>query len=417
MFAIDTTVLRLAVALGIGLLIGIERERNSAASDGHNAAGVRTFTLTSLAGAISLLIGDGLTFIAFGLVIGALVAISYSHTRDQDPGMTTEVAQLSTFLLGGLAMRQPQIAAGLGVMIAILLASRPRLHHWVQNALTDTEIRDGLLLAAAALIILPLTPADHVDPWGVIHLRQLWTLAVIVMAINGLGYIALRVLGPKIGLVLAGFFSGFVSSTATIASMGSRARKQPQLRGAAVAGAAISSVASMIQLAIVIGLVSMPLLWALALPLLAAGAMTLIYAAFFTIRNARESGIDAAPRGRPFDPKAALLFVAVIAVALVAAALLTKWLGTGGLFLAGSISGLADVHAAAISAASLTANDTVTANFAALAVLFGLTANGLSKTAIAFSLGGRRYGIELVPCIVLSVAAAWVVLFSQRLIF
>ncbi|HEY5809736.1 MAG TPA: DUF4010 domain-containing protein, partial [Povalibacter sp.] len=211
----------------------------------------------------------------------------YRHTRDEDPGMTTEIAQLGVLLLGGLAMRQPQMAAGLGVAIAILLASRSQLHRWVHNALTDMEIRDGLLLAAAALIILPLTPTGAVDPWNVIYPRKLWTLAVVVMALNGLGYIALRVLGPKIGLVLAGFFSGFVSSTATIGAMGSRVRNHPELRNGAVAGAAISSVASLLQLAIVIGLVSVPLLQTLALPLLAAGAMTLVYAALFTIRSAR----------------------------------------------------------------------------------------------------------------------------------
>lgn len=412
----DQTLIGLAVALGIGLLIGTERERTQNRKGSQDAAGVRTFTLTALTGAVSLLVGDEITFIAFAIIVGGLIAIGYSRTREQDPGMTTEIAQIATFLLGGFAMREPQFAAGLGVVVAILLAARTRLHDWIHNALTDEEIRDGLLLAAAALVILPLTPSEAIDPWEVIKPRQLWALAVTVMAINGMGYIALRVLGPKVGLALAGFFSGFVSSTATIGAMGARAKQQPELRRSAVAGAAVSSVASVAQLVIVVGLVSRPLLGKLALPLLAAGAMAAIYAALFTIRGARETGQREAPAGRPFDPKTAFIFVAVVGVALVVSALLTQWLGSRGLLLASTVAGLADSHAPAISAASLAASGKVDLDLAAMAVLAGFTANALSKIVVAFTLGDRRYALELAPGVLLSVAASWAALSGLRLL-
>lgn len=416
MLAPDQILIGLAVALGIGLLIGAERERTQNRKASQEAAGVRTFTLTALIGAVSLLVGDEITFIAFALIVGGLIAVGYLRTRDQDTGMTTEIAQIATFLLGGFAMREPQFAAGLGVVVAILLAARTRLHDWIHNVLTDEEIRDGLLLAAAALVILPLTPAEPIDPWEAIKPRQLWTLAVTVMAINGMGYIAVRVLGPKVGLALAGFFSGFVSSTATIGSMGSRAKQQPELRRGAVAGAAVSSVASIAQLAIVVGLVSGPLLGKLALPLLAAGTMATVYAALFTIRGARETGEREAPAGRPFDPKTAFMFVAVVGVALVVSALLTQWLGGRGLLLASTVAGLADSHAPAISAASLAASGKVNMDLAAMAVLAGFTANALSKTVVAFTLGDRRYALELAPGILLSVIAAWAALSGLRLL-
>ncbi|HWK72844.1 MAG TPA: DUF4010 domain-containing protein [Povalibacter sp.] len=415
MYLPDHLVVRLAVALGAGLLIGIERERSHNKNQSNEAAGVRTFTLTALVGAISLQLGQELAFIAFALILGALIAVGYGRTRHRDPGMTTEVAQLATFLLGGLAMREPQLAAALGVVVAILLAARTRLHNWIHHILTDQEIRDGLLLAAAALVILPLTPQEAIDSWGVIKPRQLWALAVTVMAINGVGYIALRVLGPKIGLALAGFFSGFVSSTATIGAMGTRAKEQPELRHGAVAGAAVSSVATVVQLAVVIGLVSTALLLELALPLAAAGLMAAIYAGLFTVRSVRQRGESTAPAGRPFDPKTALVFVVVVGAALVATALLTQWLGTRGLLLASAVSGLGDAHASAISAASLAANGAATLDLAAMAVLAGFTTNALSKLIVAFSLGDRHYALALAPGIVLSVAASWAGLFGLRL--
>lgn len=411
----DQILIGLAVALGIGLLIGVERERRISRKETHEAAGVRTFTLTALTGAVSLLIGDEITFVAFAIVVGALIIVGYRRMRDQDPGMTTEIAQIATFLLGGFAMREPQFAAGLGVVVAILLAARSRLHDWIRNVLTDEEIRDGLLLAAAALVILPLTPAETIDPWGVINPRQLWTLAVIVMAINGMGYIGLRVLGPKVGLALAGFFSGFVSSTATIAAMGSRAKKQPELRRGAVAGAAVSSVATVAQLAVVVGLVSRQLLSNLALPMLAAGVMATIYAALFTIRSARETGEREPPAGRPFDPKTAFIFVAVVGVTLIISALLTQWLGGRGLLLASVVGGLGDAHAPAISAASLAAGGQVNMDLATMAVLAGFTTNAMSKVVVAFTFGDRHYALELAPGILLSVAAAWAALFGLQL--
>lgn len=416
MLATDNTLLGLAVAAGAGLLIGIERERSHAEKQERTTAGVRTFTLTALAGALSLLVGEEITFVAFGLAVTALIAIGYRHTREDSPGMTTEIAQVSTFLLGGLAMREPQLTAGLAALIVIVLAARTKLHHWIHNTLTDLEIRDGLLLAAAALIILPLTPQQTVDPWGVVNPRQLWALAVTIMAINGLGYIALRTLGSKVGLMIAGFFGGFVSSTATTATMGARAKEQPELRRGAVAGAAVSSVASIIQIAILVGLISSALLLQLVLPLLAAGGTLAAYGALFAFRSARDSGEHRTVAGRPFNPMTVLVFVLVIGTALIASALLTLWLGGKGLILAGAVSGLADAHAAAVSAASLAESGGVTLELAALGVLTGFSVNAISKSVVAFSVGDRQFGFEFVPGIVLSAAAAWAALFAQRLI-
>lgn len=399
--------LNFAVALAIGLLIGIERERSKGQGPDRAAAGLRTFTLVSLAGAISLRVGAVPVFIATGVIIGVLVAMSYVRTRDSDPGLTTEVATIITFLLGGLSLQHPRLAAALAVIVTILLIARSRAHDWVRNVLTDQEVRDGLLLAAAALVILPLAPAEAIDPWGVVQPRKLWLLAVLVMAINGLGYIALRALGPKIGLSLAGLFSGFVSSTATIGAMGARTKSQPELYKGAVAGAAASSVATIIQLAIVVGLVSIPTLLLLTPSLIASGIAAVVYAGVFTLRSFRESGDGGAPRGRPFDPKTAVIFVLVVGLTLLISALLTQWLGNSGLLLASGVAGFSDAHAAAISAASLAAGGRTPPELAALGVLIGFTTNAVSKTVVAFSLGERRYAFQLVPGLVLMVAAAW----------
>jgi len=412
----ERLIIRLAAALAVGLLIGVERERHKGQGPRRAAAGVRTFTLIALAGAISLELGGLPAFLVVAAVIGVFAAISYVRTFRHDAGLTTEVAMVVTVLLGGLALSEPQVAGALAVVVTIILASRTKVHDWINNVLTDEEVRDGLVLAAAALVILPLLPEQPVDPWGVVDLRKLWTLAVLVMAINGLGYIAVRALGAKIGLALAGLFSGFVSSTATIGAMGSRAKARPELRGGAVAGAAASSVATVVQLTIVVGLVSMPTLAMLVPSLVLSGLAAIAYAGLFTLRSVRETTQADITPGRPFSPKTALLFVLVVGAALAISTALTNWLGGNGLLIATGVAGLGDSHAAAISAASLAAGGKAEVPMAAIAVLIGFSTNAISKTVVAFSLGDRRFAFQLLPGIVLMVLAAWAGWFMRSLL-
>lgn len=412
----EQLIIRLGAALAVGLLIGIERERSKGQGPRRAAAGVRTFTLTALAGAIGLELGGLPAFLVVAAVVGAFAALSYLRSFRHDPGLTTEVAMLVTVLLGGLALREPQVAGSLAVIVTIILASRTPVHDWIKNVLTDEEVRDGLILAAAALVILPLLPEQPVDPWGVLDLRKLWTLAVLVMAINGLGYIAVRSLGAKIGLALAGLFSGFVSSTATIGAMGARAKANADLHRGAVAGAAASSIATVVQLAIVVGLVSMATLEALLPSLVLSGLAATAYAGLFTLRSVRQMTQADLPAGRPFSPKTALLFVLVVGLALAVSTALTYWLGNRGLLLATGVSGLADSHAAAISAASLAASGKTEVPLAAIAVLIGFSTNALSKAVVAFSLGDRRFAFQLLPGLVLMVLAAWAGWFVRSLL-
>jgi uncharacterized membrane protein (DUF4010 family) len=269
----------LAVALGTGLLIGIEREQRKGEGPAHIVAGVRTFALISLAGAVCTLLGT--TLIAVGAAfVGLAALLSYRGSRDTDPGLTTEVAMFVAFLLGVLAMSERELAAGIGVAVALILALKSRLHAFTRQVLTPQELHDGLLLIASALIVLPLLPDRAVDPWQVFNPHKLWRLVVLVMAVNALGYIAQRALGTRLGLPLSGFASGFVSATATIGAMGARARAHPAQQRSCVAASMLANVATIIQLSLVLAALAPALLRTLALPLVAAGLVTVLFASF-----------------------------------------------------------------------------------------------------------------------------------------
>ena len=398
-------------ALGGGLIVGIERERSKGSGPERGAIGARTCMLAALAGTVCALLGN-VALALGGAAILVLAGLAYLHSRSQDPGLTSEVAFVLVYLLGALAATQAQLAAGLYVLTALVLASKPWLHRFTRQSLTDVELDDLLLLAASALIVLPLLPDRAIDPFGVLNPRRLWLLVVLVMAINAAGHVALRALGARRGLLLAGFLGGFVSSTATIGSMGQRAAMMPQARGAAIAAALLSNIPTVVLICVILAATAPSLLAALAPALVSAG---LVAAALAAVSVARASAIDhdppASTASRPFDLRHALLFAAIVAVALLLSAALHTWIGDRGALLAAAATGLADVHAATVSLGQLAATATLPLPQAALGVALAFVANSFVKCAAALAMGDAAFARPLMGG-VLAIDAALLLTFA-----
>src|SRR5262249_40463800 len=154
-----------------------------------------------------------------GVFTGSAALLGYWLGDRTDPGLTTEVALMAAFVLGVLAQTQPFLALGAGVTVTMLLAVRTTLHHFARDVLTERELVDGLIFFVPAVAVLPLLPNRPIDPFALFNPFALRRLAVVLMALSAAGYIALRLAGPRYGLAIAGFASGFVSSTACIAAM------------------------------------------------------------------------------------------------------------------------------------------------------------------------------------------------------
>jgi uncharacterized membrane protein (DUF4010 family) len=395
------------VALGVGLLIGIDRERHKGDGAARDPAGLRTFTLASLAGATAMATGDEILLAAVALGMVAFASLSYWRARDVDPGLTTETALVLTTLLGGLAIKQPEFAAGLGVVVAVLLAARSPLHRFVRSVLTDDELRDLLIFAAATLVVLPLLPDKPIGPYGALNLRTVWTIVVLVMAVSALGYVAVRVVGPRYGLPLAGLASGFVSSSATIGAMGTRAKHEPELMKPAVAGAVLSSVATVAQLGILIAATNMPTLQALWLPLSLSGAAAILYGGAFTLWALKQRNQKHEAQGNAFSLTTALTFAAILAVVLLVAAAAQDWFGEAGVVVAAAAAGFADTHSAAVSVASLVSDGRIKPPQTIIPVLAAFTTNTVTKMAFAVTAGGRTFAFYVIPGLLLMLAAAW----------
>jgi uncharacterized membrane protein (DUF4010 family) len=407
MSPIETTLLGFAAALGGGLLIGIERERRKGTGPRRALAGVRTFALTALAGAGTEAVQQPLLTAAGAALVATLAAIAYWRNRTRDPGVTTEVALLVTYLLGVMAIEHPIMAAGGSVVVTILLAGRAALHEFSVDTLSETELRDGLVFAAAALILLPLLP-DRSVPWIVdANPRRLWELVVLFMALQAAGYIALRAAGPAIGLALSGLAAGFASSTGTIAALGARAREVPALRAASVAGALFSTVATIVLLGIVVLAVFPPAL-ALLAPSLLAALVTVLAAAAFSLWRQRGKHPPTPSKGRAFNLLYAAGFAATLTAVTAVVALADRYWGNTAAGATAALAGAFDVHASAASTLSLAAGGKIAIAAVRLPVLAALSANTVSKLVAAFAGGGLAYGTEVGLGLLLTLAGAWI---------
>jgi len=398
---------QMVVALGVGLVIGAERERRKSETRVEGAAGIRTFALVALLGVALAMLDNRALLVAGFLVVGSLAALGYMRDRS-DPGLTTEMALLLTFGLGALAHWQPKLALAAGLSAATLLAFRAHLHSAVKSVLNAQELQDALLFGMAALVILPLLPNQPIGPLGMVNPFTLWRLVVLTMGLSGAGYIAQRVIGPRYGLALAGFGSGFVSSAATIAAMAQRSRGHAELVGPAAAGAAASTVATFVLMAVMVGVANLPLLAALGWPLIAGGLTALGYAIFLMWR-ARRAQADPS-RGHAFKLSTALLFALIVATTALVSTLAKRWLGPAGAIATAAVAGFADAHAAGAAIASVAAADQISPAGAEMAILLVLTTNSVTKTIVALVSGGRHSGfaIRVILGLGLVLAATWI---------
>jgi uncharacterized membrane protein (DUF4010 family) len=405
-WALPETASAILVALGAGLMIGIERERRIQKDQVAAAAGVRTYAITALLGVLAALSGSQVILAAVALGVVALTALSYLRTRDGDPGLTSEVALLATFLVGVLAASQLMLAAAAGVLVVMLLVSRAPLHAFVHAQLSDQELRDAVLLAAAAILVLPILPDHPIDPWNVVNPRMVWKLTVLIMLVDAVGYVAQRLVGARAGLPISGLLGGFVSSTVVVATMGKRAQEEPKVLSSAVAGAALSQIATVVQLALVLAITDSVLLGQLRWVLLAMGVVMALYGAMM-IRATRGEAAPPPPSGRAFRLRTALLFAAAFVAVMLMVAWLQKSFGPAWA-LAGVIAGgFADAHSTAASIGSLAAQENLTRELAAIAVGLVVTTNTISKLGFAWA-GGKAYFWRLTPGLLLLIAAFWV---------
>lgn len=385
---------RLAVALGIGLIVGLERgwklrEQRS----GTRTAGLRTFAIAALGGGVLAAASQPDRFVVLGagtLVVGALIIASYvvAAREQRDFGMTTELALLTTFGLGAIAtLGAPFEAAAAAVVMTLLLSFKTEVHAAI-GKLDRPELLGTLQLAAIAAVLLPLLPDRNVGPWGAVNPRVVGVLMLLIAALSYVGYFAVRMLGARLGLTLTALFGGLSSSTAVTLAYARRSRTDRTHARVLGTGIALAAATMVPRLAVELAAVNRALLAPLA-PTLA--ALMLVPLAAVLVLALR--GRDGTPAGNlklsnPLELRAALGFGALLIVLFIAVEGLRRAVGDAGIYSIAAVAALLDVDAVTLAVAKDAAEGTLDATTAQRAIALAALVNTAVKGVLAAALGG-----------------------------
>jgi uncharacterized membrane protein (DUF4010 family) len=348
---------RLALAMGLGMLTGIERERR------HKEAGVRTFTFGALLGAAGGLLGQSYALLAVGLLGVLLILLSVETFRSGEGAeITTSAALLVTGYVGVLVGQGHALTAtALGITVAGLLAWKEPLAGFSQ-ALTDAEVRSAILLAILAFVVYPLLPEGTVDPWHLIEPRTAWVTVILIAALGFVNYILLKLYGAR-GILLGSFFGGVVNSTVTVAYLGKRVDEGGQGHSElAFRGVALATAAMLFRNAVLLVVISVSAALAVAGPLALMTVAALLAALLGRKRGAadEEAGHGVASGLRsPFSLEAALLFGLIFLALQVLGTLANRALGQAGFYAVSVIGGTVSSASAVASAGTLAARGAV----------------------------------------------------------
>jgi uncharacterized membrane protein (DUF4010 family) len=393
--------LRLAVALALGLVVGLERGwRSRDVESGVRNLGMRSFGLAGLLGGVigSLADGGGPWVLGLGFAgIAGFAALTYSLSARAtgDYGATTELALLVTFALGALAATGREVeAAGAAVGTALLLSSKARLHAFVA-ALDERELTATLQLLLVATVAIPLLPNRALGPYGAVNPRAVGWLVLLISGVSFAGYVAVKLLGGRRGTLVTALFGGLTSSTAVTLAFARAARKHPD--SAPLLGAGIGLAAAMmgLRVGVLVSLVAPSLLPWLALPLASLAAVPVVATALARPRSrARsEADSDSLLLRNPLELDVALGWAALIVGLSVLSRALQDWLGDAGLYLLAMASGLADVDAISLSLARMVP-ESLTPQLAAHLIVLAALANTAAKALLAAVVGGPRLALR-----------------------
>ena len=412
--------LRFGAALLIGVLIGMQREyAYSTNKAGGLFAGARTFALMSLFGALAALLSDIFltpwVFIAMIVLLGVMVIVAYfiTATERDEIGLTTEVAALITMLIGGICyLHSVEVAAALGVVTTVLLAVKWELRQFVK-VITQEDVFATLQFAVITAIILPVLPNRTFGPppLDVLNPYQIWKMVVFISGINFLGYILVKVVGPKKGIGISGLLGGLASSTATTLSFSQRSQTQDGLDKpfavAIIAGWVIMFLRVIVEVAVVNNQL-LPYIW----PAMAAmGFSGLLYALYLYFSQTAVDD-EELNLSNPFELGPAIKFGLLYALILLVTKAAEVYIGEKGLYLTSFLAGLADVDAITLSIADLTrAGQGVALSTGKIAVILAAISNTAAKGVLVFSLGSRSLRRYIWPVMIIMLTIGLVFVF------
>jgi uncharacterized membrane protein (DUF4010 family) len=404
---VDTTTLflRFGVALAVGLLVGLQREYAKGGGAGKKTfAGERTLALMGLLGCTAAMVADILdsawAFVGIILTLGVLIAIAHYVDASQGKvGLTTEIAAMVTTLAGALCYWDYlPLAVALAVTTTVLLSLKVTLGKFVKR-ITREDIYATLTFAVITAIVLPVLPNESVvdsQPFDVLNPYKVWLMVVFISGIGFLGYLLVKVVGPRQGIGLAGLLGGLVSSTAVTLGFSQRSQRQGELAKPFALAIMVSWTVMFSRVVVEVAALNPPLLGVLWMPMAASAAAGLGYCVYLYFSQRTDEAGEVRV-SNPFELGPAIKFGLLYAVVLLASNAAQLYLGDTGLYLSSVLSGIAGVDAITLSVAELSGGSDLALSAGARAIVLAAMANTVVKGGIVLTSGSRTLRLALLP--------------------
>ncbi len=389
---LDSEVVRVALAAALGLFLGLEREWS------HKPAGIRTFTLISLLGAVftlldrqELLLLGGLLVIVQGIMLG-VQGLMADEEEDEGLSLTTSVSMLVAFGVGSLVM-DGYILVGVTVAVlsSLLLVLKRELHSLAWG-MSREELRSAVEFAILAFVIYPLLPNEQFA-YG-IQPRTVWLMVVTVAAIGIVNYAVVTTYGGR-GIAVTGFFGGLASSTAVVGTMLDHVRQRPEAASYGVAAILLADAAMAVRnLAIALAFTfgsSKPVLYGAVLPL---GAVILGSVAIAAYAADWSEHVDIDLES-PFSLRNALGFGAIFLLVIVGGAVAQQQFGSAGFYVTALLSGLVSSAGATSSAVLLYMGGTIDYQTSVFGILLATASSIAVKAALTLSAPNRAFSFRV----------------------
>ncbi len=405
----------LVIAIILGFIIGLQREIQVYYENSKEFGGARTFAIISLIGYLSAYLTTYTEWILPSVILGLIIFLTYIHSKTavltKDIGTTTEFAAIATFLVGALLFfKDKQSAIYSAILILFLLGLKSKIKE-VEGKITRKDLSLAILFFLMTFVILPVLPKEPIDPFGIFNPYQIWLMVVLISGLSFLGYISVKFIGVKKGLLATGFFGGLVSSTAVALSLSKKviANKELSLYLAVAIGVASSTM--FFRVIIEVAIVDKNLLKFILYPFLAATISGYIYLYMLYKKSSFKLSSAEVEFKNPLELKEAIKVGLVFGIIFGSISIVEKYFGNAGVYVISIISGLTDVDAITLSIANMSAKGEFSLKSASIAIVLASVSNSLSKMFIVIYLGGKVLGKYIAGFFAVSLFSMALVLF------
>ena len=396
------------VSIILGFLIGLQREMHILYDNRQkHFAGARTFALICLLGYLSAWLSAFIPFlvlIVLGILGALLVSAYYLNYTTIENGMTTEFSALVSFLIGALLVYDSiMLSVFIAIMVLFILNIKEKIQSY-EKVIEKKDLSAAILFLMMSFVILPLLPDKTIDPWNYVNLYKIWLMVVLVAGISFVGYIAVRLVGTKHGIGLAGFFGGIVSSTAVTLSFARRCKENPDFTKNLAIGICLACSMMLVRVFIEMYVINPTLAQHIFIPVLIATFAGFVFIGILYLKTHKESIVHEMHLKNPFNLNEALLLGLLFGVILAFISYANKNYGDSGILIVSFLSGLSDTDAIAISLASF-AQTGILVETILDALILAIIANSIVKLALVFFLGNRLLGLYISSYLGVSIGA------------